>query len=143
MRTKWLKLAALLAVATLAFSACGGGEKKGEGTLNCGGTAISSSDLKIPSDFPAPPSVTFTSSRLDGPSGVAEGYSVEELKQTYDEWHEFFERAGYSVLFDEIEENDAEISYKSKDGTRTGQVALRADCEQADRLFVHITDRPA
>jgi hypothetical protein len=35
----------------------------------------------------------------------------------------------------------AEISYKS--GDRTGQIALRDDCKEADTTRVHITNRPA
>jgi hypothetical protein len=86
--------------------------------------------------------VKFTVSRVDGPSGVADGYSDEDLHITFDEWHRAFGDAGYAVLFDEIEVHDAEIAYLSADHRSTGQVSLRDDCSDPDRLFVHVTDRP-
>jgi hypothetical protein len=143
MRTGW-RAVGLLTVAVFAMAACGGGGGESEGgNEDCSGSGISSTELKIPQDFPAPPSVTFTSSTQDGPSGVADGYADEDLETTYNEWHDVFDSAGYTILFDEKEEHDAEISYKSADGTSTGQVALRDECKQSHRLNVHVTDRPA
>ena len=52
-----------------------------------------------------------------------------------------FESAGFTVLFDEVEEHDSEVSWKGKG--RTGQVALRDECGEADRTYVHITNRPS
>jgi hypothetical protein len=49
--------------------------------------------------------------------------------------------AGYTVLFNEKEEHDAEISYKGSG--RTGQIALREICSESDTTRVHITSRPA
>jgi hypothetical protein len=63
------------------------------------------------------------------------------LQDAYDAYKSGFESAGYDVLFDEIEEHDSEVSYEG--GGRTGQVALRENCDEADRISVHITSRPA
>ncbi len=48
------------------------------------------------------------------------------------------------MLFSEIETDrgDAEISYKSPDGKTSGQVALRASCDNG-HTSVHVTARPA
>jgi hypothetical protein len=51
--------------------------------------------------------------------------------------------ANYSILFNEIEDKDAEISYKTADEASTGQIAFRSECEEAGRTVVHITNRPA
>jgi hypothetical protein len=47
---------------------------------------------------------------------------------------------GYTILFHEQEEDDAEISYRTKDESAEGQVALRS-CDE-DKTSVHITVRP-
>ena len=44
------------------------------------------------------------------------------------------------MLFDELEEHDSEVSWKGQG--RSGQVALREECGDSDRTFVHITNRP-
>ena len=59
----------------------------------------------------------------------------------YEDYKNGFESAGMKILFDEIEEDDAEVSYRTKDETSEGQVALRV-CEGEDVTSVHITNRP-
>jgi hypothetical protein len=74
---------------------------------------------------------------------VTEGFFEGDLQSAYDEWKAAIEDADYLVLFDEIEERDSEISYESANGHSTGQIALRSECEDAGKTFVHITNRPA
>ena len=45
------------------------------------------------------------------------------------------------MLFEELEDHDSEVSYKAKDASKEGQVALR-ECENGN-TSVHITIRPA
>jgi hypothetical protein len=67
--------------------------------------------------------------------------SIEGL---YNEYKERFAEEQYTVLFSELEKDrgDSEVSYKSKDGTTTGIVALRASCDNGN-VSVHVTARPA
>ena len=142
----------------LIFSACGGDENNGaeprgqnttaggesRGTENCEGSALPSKQLKLPSDFPIPGEAILTDASAAGPSQVIEGFYEADLESAYNEWKEALDGAGYTILFDEIEDKDSEISYKSKDGKSTGQIALRSECKQGiGRTFVHITNRPA
>ena len=78
-----------------------------------------------------------------GPSQIVEGYYEADLESAYREWKEALEGAGYSILFDEIETRDSEISYRTAGEASTGQIVLQTECQQADRTFVHITNRPA
>lgn len=51
------------------------------------------------------------------------------------------EGAGFAILFNELEEHDSEISWKGEG--RTGQVAMREECGEPDKTYVHVTNRPA
>jgi hypothetical protein len=147
MPSRLLALAALLGTVALMLAACGGGggdegsEEESEAnraTVACEGSAIS--DTGLPAGFPTVDGVTLTKSSDAGPSHVVDGFYEGELQDAYDGYKDGFEQAGYTVVFDEIEDHDSEISYEG-DG-RTGQVALREDCEEEGRLTVHITNRP-
>jgi ABC-type glycerol-3-phosphate transport system substrate-binding protein len=144
MRIRLLALAALAGVLVLGLAACGGGgdseeESAGERpAVACDGTAIS--DTGLPASFPGVSGVTFTATTESGPSQVVDGYYEGELQDAYDGYKNAFETAGYSILFDEIEDHDSEVSYEG-DG-RTGQVALRENCEEDGRISVHVTSRP-
>jgi hypothetical protein len=128
---------------SLGVAACGGGESKEEegeeAKVACSGTPLSS--VKLPSGFPKPDGVTYTTQKTAGPTQIVDGYYEGDLQDAYDDYKSGFESAGYDVLFDEIEEHDSEVSYRG--GMRTGQVALRENCEQEGRISVHITSRPA
>ena len=148
MSGKALRLLLALLMGIFVLSACSGGddEEEGEnggGTLACEGEALGSSELNLPSDFPIPGEAVLTDATESGPSQVVEGYYEADLESAYNEWKEALEEADYAILFDEIEDKDSEISYKSADEGSTGQIALRAECEESDRTFVHITNRPA
>jgi len=146
---------ALLMLTALAFAVAGcGGDgkseaekereaaaKSGRGTVTCSGTAMTG-ETGLPADFPTIDGVVFVKTSEAGPSHVVDGFAERDLKDLYDDYKSGFEDAGYTILFDEIEEDDAEVSYKTKDETSEGQVALRV-CEGDEKTSVHITNRPA
>ena len=69
-----------------------------------------------------------------------EGYYEGDVKAAHDEVKAAFERAGYVILFDELEEHDSEVSWKGQG--RSGQVGLREECGDPDRTYVRISNRP-
>jgi hypothetical protein len=140
---------AVLAAIVLAFAGCGGGgggEEEGEGELNqqaiaaCNGSALSEAP-DLPASFPQVENVTYTKQRTQGPTQVVEGYFEGSLEDAYDEYKKELQAAGFKILFDEIEEHDSEVSWEGEG--RSGQVALREECGSDDKLYVHITNRPA
>jgi hypothetical protein len=139
------------ASAALAFSVTGCGGKSeaekereagqsGRGTVTCEGSAMSGTPA-LPAGFPTIDGITYVSSKETGPSTVIDGYADRELGDLYDDFNSKLEDAGYAILFNEKEEDDAEVSYRTKDESSEGQVALRS-CDE-DRTSVHITARPA
>ena len=139
---RWLSLAGVIA---LALIGCGGdkkneeGEGNGEAQAACTGSALSTAP-KLPADFPTFTSVTYTQQSTQGPTEIVEGYYEGDVAGAHDEVKAALETAGFTVLFDELEEHDSEVSWKGQG--RSGQVALREECADADRTFVHITNRP-
>jgi hypothetical protein len=140
-----LQLFALAAALVLALAACGGdenGEEEGEGgtvAAVCEGSALSG-ETGLPSSFPKPEEVTYVEAEKAGPTNVVDGRFDGDIERAYDTYHDAVESAGYEILFDEQEADDAEISYAG-DG-RSGQIALRADCGGEEPVTVHITNRP-
>jgi hypothetical protein len=142
--------AALVAALALFTGACGGsGDKKSadsdlEQTVQaaCNGKAITSTP-KLPASFPQieQEKLTYTKQSTVGPTNVVEGYFHGDVKEAHDEFKKELEAAGFTILFDELEEHDSEVSWKGEG--RTGQVALREECGDADKTYVHITNRAA
>jgi hypothetical protein len=138
---------ALVCAGLLVLAGCGG-EKKGEeeGELGkgaaaaCNGTAISGAP-KLPTGFPQIENVTYTKQETQGPTEVVEGYFEGSVKDAHEEYKKELQGAGFDILFDELEEDDSEVSWKGEG--RSGQVALREECGSDDKIFVHITNRPA
>src|SRR5215210_3080132 len=104
-------------VATFAAGCGGGGESEaereaeegsGRGTVTCEGSAMSG-DLGLPADFPQLEDITFVKSEQNGPTRAVDGYADDGLGGLYQEYREAFDEAGYEILFDEQEEDDAEI----------------------------------
>ena len=112
----------------------------GRGTVTCEGSAMSG-ETGLPADFPQIEGVTWVKSSTDGPSKIVDGYVDKGLEDVYNGAIDGFESAGYTILFKEKEEDDAEVSYKTKDGSTEGQVALRS-CDE-DKTSVHVTNRPS
>jgi hypothetical protein len=137
---------AALAVFTLLLAACGGGgsESKGETSKEaeaaCTGSALSTAP-DLPKGWPTLDQVTYTQQSDQGPTTVIEGYFSGDLESAHDEFKRELDSAGFTILFDEIEEDDAEVSWKGQG--RSGQVALRNECGESDKIFVHVTNRPA
>jgi hypothetical protein len=141
----------MLTATALVLAGCGGDGKSeaereaeaakesGRGTVTCSGEAMTG-ETGLPADFPTIDGVVFVKASEAGPSHVVDGYAERGLEDLYDDFKSEFENAGYTILFDEIEEDDAEVSYKTKDETSEGQVALRS-CDE-DKTSVHVTNRP-
>ncbi|HEV8099923.1 MAG TPA: hypothetical protein VGP56_12280 [Gaiellaceae bacterium] len=134
-----------LAALALGVAGCGGGGDKESEAPNpraqaaCDGSPLSGRP-NLPPSFPMVENTTLTKQSTQGPTEVVEGYWSGELKEAHDEYVKEFEAAGYDVLFEELEEHDSEVSWKGE--SRTGQVALRDQCG-GDKIYVHITNRPA
>jgi hypothetical protein len=143
-RMRWFLLAALIVAA---LAGCGGdGNEAEEPELNeaakaaCTGSALSEAP-KLPAGFPQVENATYTQQSTQGPTEVIEGYYEGGIQEAHDAYMSAFEQAGYTVLFDEVEENDSEVSWKAKG--RSGQVALRNECDEESRIYLKVTNRPA
>jgi hypothetical protein len=145
-----MRYGAVLAVlAALAFlvAGCGGGDKKDETETEANPQALAACDgsplkatPKLPPSFPMVENTTLTRQSTEGPTNLVEGYWKGDLKEAHDEYKKELQAAGYKILFDELEDHDSEVSWSGEG--RSGQVALRDDCG-GDKLYVHITNRPA
>jgi hypothetical protein len=149
MRNRHLRaLGGAVVVVALALTACGGGKKDADASPfgsspdpTCTGTAIA--DTGLPADFPLPTGVTLVQSIAAGPSKILKGYVKSDVDTMYKEWKGLVGKANYTILFSENEApGDAEINYKSADGTSSGQIALRNICGGGDTIGVNITSRP-
>jgi hypothetical protein len=144
----WLAL--LVGVLAFAAAGCGSssGEKESEGAAGdqiqaaCKGSQLSSAP-KLPASFPQieTEKLVYTQQRTDGPTEVVEGYFNGDVKDAHEEFKKELQGAGYKILFDELEEHDSEVSWSGEG--RTGQVALREECGDSGKTYVHITNRPA
>jgi len=141
---------AAIGLAMLLAAGCGG-DKKDEsegGALNkeavaaCNGSALSETP-NLPPSWPQIESdkMVYTKEEKKGPTTVVEGHFNGDLQDAYDEWKKELEASGYKILFEEIEEHDSEVSWEGEG--RSGQVALREECGESDKIYVHITNRPA
>jgi hypothetical protein len=142
MRRRSLVLPALLLALLAVAAGCGGSSasQASEGAKLACKAPATDQPTGLPAAFPVPGELTFTEVRKDGPTNVVDGYWTAGIDEAYREFKDQVEQAGYTVLFDEKEEHDAEISYKGSD--RTGQIALRDDCSEGDTTRIHITSRP-
>jgi hypothetical protein len=137
---------AVLAAAVIALAGCGGGGGGEEEAANpqaqaaCNGSPISEAP-KLPASFPQVEDVTYTKQSTQGPTEVVEGYFEGSVEDAHDEYLKELKASGFQILFEELEEHDSEVSWKGEG--RTGQVALREDCGSDDKIYVHITNRPA
>ena len=139
--TWWCSALALLA---LLLAACGGDDKRaeespGETQAACTRSALAASP-DLPKGWPDLSQVTYTLQTEQGPTTVVEGYFDGKLQAAHDDFKRELQAAGFTVLFDEIEEDDSEVSWKGQG--RSGQVALRNECGGDDKIFVHVTNRP-
>lgn len=140
---------ALVASLSLAAAGCGGGDNKSEESdlgeqakAACTGPPLSAAP-KLPASFPQieEDKLTYTQQSTQGPTNVVEGYFKGDVEEAHDEFLKELKGAGFAILFNELEEHDSEISWKGEG--RTGQVALREECGDSDKTYVHITNRAA
>ena len=145
--------AVLGVLAALAFlvAGCGGGKKTESDTETvsanpqavaaCNGSPLKATPM-LPPSFPMVENTTLTRQSTEGPTNLVEGYWKGDVQEAHDEYLKELKAAGYQILFNEVEApNDSEISWKGEG--RTGQVALRNDCNGGGKIYVHITNRPA
>jgi len=145
-----LTLLAVAASLALLVAGCGGGgEKKSEESelgkevqAACTGSPLTEKP-KLPPSFPQieADKLTYTQQSTQGPTDIVEGYFNGDVENAHDEFEKELKGAGFDILFDELEEHDSEISWNGEG--RTGQVALREECGDADKTYVHITNRAA
>jgi hypothetical protein len=146
-----MRRALLSILCAVALAGCGGGEKKAEREGEplfketqavCTGSPLSTAP-KLPPSFPQieEDKLTYTKQETVGPTEVVEGYFHGDVKEAHEEFEKELKGAGFTILFNELEEHDSEISWKGEG--RTGQVAMREECGDADKTYVHITNRPA
>jgi hypothetical protein len=139
---------ALIGLAVLLAAGCGGKKSESASALNtealaaCNGSALS----KAPNLPPSWPQIetdklAYTKQETKGPTTIVEGYFNGDIKEAHDEWKKELQASGYKILFDELEDHDSEVSWQGEG--RSGQVALREECGSADKIYVHITNRPA
>jgi hypothetical protein len=140
----------LLLVVALAvgLAGCGGGSEKADTDAlsadvqaACEGSAMSGTP-NLPASFPQIESdkLVYTQQSTNGPTDVVEGYFNGDVQEAHDEFKKELEGAQFQILFDEVEApNDSEISWKGEG--RTGQVALRNECGDSDKTYIHITNR--
>ena len=140
---------ATIGLAVLLAAGCGGKKSESEGgALNkqalaaCNGSALAEAP-NLPPSWPQieTDKVTYTKQETKGPTTIVEGYFNGDIKEAHDEWKKELEASGYKILFDELEDHDSEVSWQGEG--RSGQVALREECGSADKIYVHITNRPA
>lgn len=135
---------AILGVLAFLLAGCGGSDSKSsesgdESEAACTAAALSTAP-NLPAGWPQIDAVTYTQQSQQGPTTVVEGYFEGSVEEAHDEFKRELGTAGFTVLFDELEENDSEVSWKGQG--RSGQVALRNECGSNDKVFVHITNRP-
>jgi hypothetical protein len=143
--------ASLAAVVVVLAGCGGGGEKNGEteqpsaaAKAACNGAALAdTSKLELPPSWPQieADKMTYTKQEKEGPTVVIEGYFNGDVKEAHDEWKKQLQASGYKILFDELEDHDSEVSWSGEG--RTGQVAIREQCGEGDKVYLHITNRPA
>jgi hypothetical protein len=138
------KLLALLFVGLFLFAACGGDDKtnepEGGGVQRgeCPEAEAVGEVGKLPEGFPVPDGVTLTTSTEAGPSTIIAGYFATDLEEAFPAYRDAFTEAGWDVIKDEQEENDAEVFFEH--GDVNGQVNMFGECEGRTKL--RITVRP-
>jgi hypothetical protein len=140
---------AVIAFAVLLAAGCGGKKSASSGSaLNaeakaaCDGSPLTAAP-KLPPSWPQieVDKLTYTKQTTKGPTNIVEGYFNGDIKEAHDEWKKELQASGYKILFDELEDHDSEVSWQGEG--RSGQVALREECGRSDKIYVHITNRPA
>lgn len=133
-----------LLLAALTTGACMGGDggtARGLPGVECDGAAFSGA-TGLPARFPKPDAATYVRTEQRGPTRVVTGFYEGELDDAYEAYRDALDNAGYTILFDEIEDTDSEVTYEDPRSRSTGLVALKEQCEEDGRIAVRITNRP-
>jgi hypothetical protein len=141
-------LFALLCLFAVVLAGCGGGSKKGDTDTQatgaakaaCEGSALASPS-KLPPNFPQVQNATYTKEGTEGPTDIVEGYFSGSVKDGHAAYTKALNTGGYAVTHDELDEHDSEVNWKGHG--RSGQVALREQCGESDKIYVRVTNRPA
>ena len=129
----------------LLLAGCGGSDERAtplseEAQAACTGSELTEAP-RLPPGWPDLDEVTFTQQKTQGPTEVVEGYFDGDIEAAHDDFKRELEDAGFTILFDEVEEDDSEVSWKRQG--RSGQVAIRNECGDSDKMYVKVTNRPA
>lgn len=140
-----MRCAMLIGLVVLGLAGCGGKEEtRGElskgAEAACTGTELSEAP-RLPEGWPVMGEVTFTRQSTQGPTEIVEGYFDGDIKSAHDDFKRELDQSGFTILFDELEEDDSEVSWKGEG--RSGQVALREECGESDKIYVKVTNRPS
>jgi hypothetical protein len=136
-----LGLALVLLSVLLLAAACGSEDKdKEQAGKACGpAPAPLTGTPSLPSGFPKPSDVTYTSSKKEGPTSVVGGFLAGDIDAAFNDYENALKGAsGYTITHDEHEEDDAEVNFAGHG--QSGQVKLLQGCK--DRTTVTITSRP-
>jgi hypothetical protein len=130
---------AIVLIGLAASTAC---SKKSEsaGSRACASTPSSvATPTGLPSTFPKPSGVVYTSSTVAGPSTIVQAYADAALTDVFNSYASALGQAPYGVTKKEHDAHDAEVTFAG--GGTTGQVKLGEACK--GRTSVQITVRPA
>ncbi len=135
----------VVGLVTLALAGCGGGDDTllpVQGGVPCTGAQLRGA-AGLPATFPKPDAVTYIKTEQRGPTRVVNAYYDGGLEDAYEDYRDALDEAGYTILFDELEDLDSEVTYEDPRSQSTGLVMLRKQCREEDRIAVRITNRGA
>jgi hypothetical protein len=137
----------VLAALVFVVAGCGSEKESEKGDTDTVGTQAAcaapalSSTTKLPANFPTVSKATYTKESTEGPTDVTEGYFMGSVEEGHDAYKTALGTNGYVVTDDELDEHDSEVNWKGHG--RSGQVALREQCGEHDKIYVKVTNRPA
>jgi hypothetical protein len=138
---------AVLGALALALAGCGSSKEREKADTDTVGTQAAcdasalSSTTKLPPNFPNVAQSTYTKESAEGPTDITEGYFMGAVKEGHDAYKSALGTNGYQVTHDEFDEHDSEVNWEGHG--RSGQVALREQCGENDKIYVKVTNRPA
>jgi len=106
----------------------------------CDGSALTAT-TKLPPNFPTVAQATYTKESTEGPTDVTEGFFMGSVKDAHSAYTSALGTNGYQVTHDELDEHDSEVNWEGHG--RSGQVAIREQCGEGDKVYLHVSNRPA